>query len=172
MYGADGQLIKGKGKMTTEYTKNGKRSVEDELLDDSFDNRFFPDLNAKKKSNNINDQETKEDEADAYHCDKIGKREKKSVYNGDRYIRCREKSRHIQYDYVPGGSMETGGFGNLDRFSDLKQGLSTRNQHDTISDTRVDDYRFHYTFRDYQNEHLGSNPLPENTRYANKKYIN
>ena len=32
MYGADGQLTNNKGKMTTEYTKNGKRGIQDELF--------------------------------------------------------------------------------------------------------------------------------------------
>lgn len=172
MYGADGQLVSGNGKITTEYTKNSKRNIKDELLDDNFDNKFFPNLNAKKTSNIFNNEEAIEDEATAYHCDKLGKKDKKNVYDGDRYVRCREKSRYIEHNYIPGGSMETGGFGNLDRFSDLKQGIATRNKHDTVSDQRVDDYRFHYTFRDYQSEHIGSYPLPENTRYANKKYIN
>jgi hypothetical protein len=172
MYGANGSFSKQKSKMTTEYTKNGKRSIEDDSVDDSFDNNFFPDLTAEKHSNLFNDQETNEDEADAYHCTRMGKMNKNDVYNGDRYVRCRERTKYIDHSYVPNGSMVSGGFGALDRFSELKQGMGTRDKHDTVSDMPIDDYRFHYTFRNYQDAHLGSNPFPENTRYANKKYIN
>lgn len=168
-YGADGQLTKQKIKTSTTYTKNGKHSVKDEDLDDGFDTRYFPNLTAKQSSNVFNDREIAEDEMEAYHCGKIGK--KNNVKHND-YIKCREKSRYIEHSYVPGGSMQSGGFGNLDRFSDLKQGMQTRSKHDTVSDTAIDNYTFHHTFRNYQTAVLGSNPLPENTRYANKKYIN
>jgi len=172
MYGANGQFTNEKSKMTTEYTKNGKKSVNDELLSDEFDNEFFPGLNANKSSNIFNSAEVEEDEYEAYHCDKMNKNEKKDVYNGDRYVRCKQKSKYIEHSYVPNASKETGGFGNLNRFSDLKQGISTRGNHDTVSDQNIEQYTFHYTFKDYQNANLGSTPLPENTRYANKKYIN
>lgn len=168
MYGADGQLTKQKMKTSTTYTKNGKQDVYDQdLYDDNFDSRFFPNLNAKKQSNVFNDDEVTEDESNAYHCDKINA---KNANN--QHIRCKEKSRYIEYSYVPGGSMQNGGFGNLDRFSDLKQGIDTRNKHETVSDIAIDDYTFHHTFVNYESASLGSNPLPENTRYANKKYIN
>ena len=167
MYGADGQLTKQKIKMSTSYTKNGKRDVKDEDLNDDFDSQFFPNLTSKKHSNIFNEAETREDESNAYHCDKMNK---KNANN--QHIRCKEKSRYIEHSYVPGGSMQSGGFGNLDRFSDLKQGLNTRSKHDTISDTAIDNYTFHHTYVNYETAALGSNPLPENTRYANKKYIN
>lgn len=167
-YGANGQLTKQKIKTSTTYTKNGKHSVKDEELNDEFDTKYFPNLTAKQSSNVFTEQETNEDEMDAYRCGKIGKNNVKH----DDYVNCREKSRYIEYSYVPNGSMQSGGFGNLNRFSDLKQGIQTRSKHDTVSDTIIDDYTFHHTFRNYQTPILGSNPLPENTRHANKKYIN
>ena len=170
-YGADGQYIKQPLNMTTEYTKNGKRGVSEYDFDDEFDTTYFPSMNSRKQGNLFNNVEEEQDEQDACNYKKIGKNDReKSIYNGDRYVRCSEKSKYINHaSYVYGGSMETGGFGNLNRFSDLKIGEATRNQSETISDAPIN--RFHYTYRNYQDGHVGSNPLPEDTRYHNKKFI-
>ena len=81
------------------------------------------------------------------------------------------KSRYIHAPYTPSGSKSTGGFGNdLDRFSENKFGMSTRGNNKSLSDMEID--RFHFTYRSYQNSHLGSFPEPENTRLTNKKTLN
>ena len=64
--------------------------------------------------------------------------------------------------------MQVGGFGDLDVFSKQKSGVATRNNHETISYHEID--RFHFTFRNYQHEHLGSNPFPIDTRHKNKQF--
>jgi hypothetical protein len=166
MYGADGRLRNEKTSMTTQYTKNSKGYIDDDIMDDKFDRQFFPGfstLDTKKKCM-FNEEEMLEDEHQSLKSTRMGKQEKNPRYN------CSEKSRYIDHSsYVPGGSMETGGFGNIDNFSRPKYGVSTRNTRETISDKEID--RFHYTFRNYQHPHTGSNPLPEDTRHRNKQFI-
>jgi hypothetical protein len=171
MYGADGRVRKQKISMTTEYTKNSKGFIDDDEMDNDFDAAYFPGfstLNTPCKGSLFSAEEIVEDEMMSKKHNKIGKDEKNYRYN--REVSCSEKSRYIdQSSYIRGGSMETGGFSNnLDRFSALKQGNATRNIQDTIADEEID--RFHFTFRNFQHPHTGSNPLPEDTRHRNKSY--
>jgi hypothetical protein len=48
--------------------------------------------------------------------------------------------------------------------------ISTREQDIGSIETEVN--RFHFTYRNFQNDVFGSNPLPEDTRKLNKKFIN
>jgi hypothetical protein len=171
MYGTDGRMTKKNISMMTEYTKNSKGFLDDDEMDDTFNTSFFPGLSTLAtpyEESLFNAEEIVEDEETAKGHSKLGKVEKDSKCN--RELGCSEKSRYIdQSSYIYNGSMETGGFSkDLDRFSSLKQGQSTRNTHDTITDKEID--RFHFTFRNYQHPHTGSNPLPKDTRHQNKSY--
>ena len=169
-YGADGRLRNEKIEMNTQYTKSSKGFVIDDEMDDAFSNKYFSNLSGNRNAQKcvFTEEEQMEDKKDATKHKKVSKMEKDPRYNRD--YSCSEKSRFIDHSsYIPGGSMETGGFGDINNFSKPKYGVSTRNNRETISDTAID--RFHYTFRNYQTPHVGSNPLPEDTRHRNKQYL-
>jgi hypothetical protein len=81
-----------------------------------------------------------------------------------------DRRRNLDYsDYIPAGSKTNTGFGDINNFSRIKYGESTRSESQgPIRDKELD--RFHPTFRNYQHEVYGSNPLPKDTRYLNKKF--
>ena len=162
MYGTDGKIRKEKINMNTQYTKNTKGLFDDEDMDPNFDSMYFPGFTTPDtlENNHVLMGEIRPE----YTRDNKKERD----YDNDD-LTSNEKSRFINHgSYIPGGSMEHGGFGTLDNFSRLKYGDATRNTHSTIMDTEVD--RFHYTFRNYQHEHYGSNPDPENSRRHNKSF--
>lgn len=159
LYSVSGEMSDKKVNMSTQYTKNSKKTLDetDDAFDDEFDSQYFPGFSTKT------DNTTKDEEMS------INDKQYRTACNSGRGIRYSEKSRYIDHgSYVPGASMQVGGFGNLDNFSSHKFGTATRNDHETISDKEID--RFHYTYRNYQHEHLGSNPFPEDTRHYNKEF--
>jgi len=172
MYGADGNMHDQKISTNTQYTKNSKGSITNDEFDDGFDSMYFPgftisDTVDKQMSSDIyrRDGKTKEQDVDCNSESNISSKFRQD--NG--CISSNEKSRYINHgDYMPGGSMESGGFGDLDNFSKLKYGEATRNNHTTVMNDEID--RFHYTFRNYQHEHYGSNPFPEDSRRQNKSF--
>ena len=164
MYSADGSFSQKKLDMNTEYTKNSKKNLDEGLVsdvDNDFDSQYFPGFTTVHTQGNGCIMEGEEDEVDEEKYNKTQK--------SNRGLKCSEKRRYINHgDYVPGASMQVGGFGNLDNFATQKFGVATRNDHATVSDMEID--RFHFTYRNYQHEHLGSNPLPEDTRHHNKQF--
>jgi hypothetical protein len=71
-------------------------------------------------------------------------------------------------NYIPSGSRINVGFNNVNDFSKIKYGESTRDINGPVRDKELD--RFHYTYRNYQHELYGSNPFPKDTRSLNKKF--
>lgn len=183
MYGTDGRLVKQQLNITTEYSKNNKTNLYDDEMDDSLSNTYFPGFNAPDNLDNneilfgqigdkkiVNKNISVNDDAvcDDYSCNvktNINYSFRKS--NDDIYTN--ERSRYINHgSYVPNGSMEVGGFGDLKNFSKLKYGENTRGIQKTIMDNDID--RFHFAFTNYQHENRGSNPFPEDSRRQNKNY--
>lgn len=86
---------------------------------------------------------------------------------------CVGKSRYIHAPYTPSGTLSNGGFGpDMKRFAELKVGISTRDNFESVSDERIDDLQFHFLHRNYNDKRWGSFPMPENTRLSNKKTLN
>jgi hypothetical protein len=80
-----------------------------------------------------------------------------------------DRRRNLDYsNYIPAGSKTNAGFGNINDFSKIKYGEFTRDVQGPSRDIELD--RFHTTYRNFQHEVYGSNPLPKDTRYLNKKF--
>jgi len=80
-----------------------------------------------------------------------------------------DRRRNLDHsEYIRSGSMINTGFGNINNFSKIKYGESTRDIQGSLRDVEID--RFHFTYRNYQHTVYGSNPFPQDTRYLNKKF--
>ena len=80
-----------------------------------------------------------------------------------------DRRRNLDHsEYINIGSMTNTGFGNISDFSKIKYGTSTRDIDGTYRDRELD--RFHFTYRNFQHELYGSNAIPQDTRYLNKKF--
>lgn len=165
-WGVDGKLSKTKVSMSTQYTKNSSDIISDDM-DDEMGKQFFPGFSTVNNSEKcmFTEEEQINDTMEATDHLKVNKMEQ---YNRD--YSCSEKSRYLDHSsYIPGGTLRKNNYGNIDEYTKPKYGVSTRNNRETISDKEID--RFHYTFRQYQHPHTGSNPLPEDTRRINKQYL-
>lgn len=143
----------------TTYTRNV--NVEfNRTLDSNFTNKFFPQFASNTKGH------------PADYAKKIDIENKFKIpfnTNGRTIEMIHDRRRNLDYsNYIPAGSMTNAGFGNINDFSKIKYGEFTRDINGPARDKEID--RFHFTHRNYQHEVYGSNPLPKDTRYLNKKF--
>ena len=158
--------------MNTTYTRNkDKWSDQDQLnnvlsnscnkLESNFDSKYFPSSLLEANVNKIGVQFD--------YGTKINIENEFKSKDGRKSTLIHDRRRNLDHsEYIRSGSMTNSGFGNLNDLSRIKYGESTRDIQGTIRDSEVD--RFHFTYRNYQHEVYGSNPLPGDTRYLNKKF--
>lgn len=93
-----------------------------------------------------------------------------SVPFGGRMVElCKERERNLDTSgYIRNGLMVSRGFGNVDEFSKLRFGATTRQANPPAEETEVD--RIHPLNRNYGV--VGGYSIPEDTRYVNKRYTN
>ena len=158
--------------MNTTYTRNkDKWSDQDQLnnvlsnscnkLESNFDSKYFPSSLLEANVNKIGVQFD--------YGTKINIENEFKSKDGRKSTLIHDRRRNLDHsEYIRSGSMTNSGFGNLNDLSRIKYGESTRDIQGTIRDSEID--RFHFTYRNYQHEVYGSNPLPGDTRYLNKKF--
>lgn len=174
--------------MNTSYTRNNEKTRNNERInkvESKFDSKYFPSSLLETKldssrtfgslsgtsglqfdySNKINI----ENEFKIPEHSKTGEISEFKSKDGRSFKLVNDRRRNLDHsDYIRSGSMSNSGFGNLNDLSIIKYGDSTRDIQGSIRDSEVD--RFHFTYRNYQHEVYGSNPLPGDTRYLNKKF--
>jgi len=169
--------------MNTEYTRN-KDKISNTLLESNnkvesnFDLKYFPSslldtkVNSSRTSGLQFDYSNKiniENEFKIPEHSKTGQISEFKSKDGRSFRLVNDRRRNLDHsEYIRSGSMSNSGFGNLNDLSKIKYGESTRDIQGSIRDSEVD--RFHFTYRNYQHEVYGSNPLPGDTRYLNKKF--
>lgn len=147
----------------TQYTRNVSNTKENSniLLSSNFDNKYFPQQLTSTMYN-----------TSAHPVDYSNKIDiENSIKSNDNrtFNLFHDRRRNLDYsNYILPGSRTNTGFGNINDFSKIKYGESTRDLNGPIRDKEID--RFHYTHRNYQHELYGSNPFPKDTRYLNKKF--
>lgn len=158
--------------MNTTYTRNkDKWSDQDQLnnvlsnscnkLESNFDSKYFPSSLLEANVNKIGVQFD--------YGTKINIENEFKSKDGRKSTLIHDRRRNLDHsEYIRSGSMTNSGFGNLNDLSRIKYGESTRDIQGSLRDVEID--RFHFTYRNYQHEVYGSNPLPGDTRYLNKKF--
>ena len=173
VYGADG-IIKNnvQPKTDTQYTRNVSVLDNKSTLSDNLNKKYYPSLNGgftgKGDPNDYSNKINIENEFKLPQYNKFNQYPKFKSSDGRIFNLENDRRRNLDYsNYIQTGGMTNTGFGNIDELSKNKNGLSTRDVEMTIRDTEID--RFHFTFKNYQHEVYGSNPIPQDTRYLNKK---
>ena len=159
--------------INTSYTRN--KDQTNNILPDScnklqsnFDSKYFP---SSLLEINVNKNGLQFDYANKINIDNEFKFQSTKDCKSTSSNNCRihDRRRNLDHsEYIRSGSMSNSGFGNLNDLSRIKYGDSTRDIQGSIRDSEID--RFHFTYRNYQHEVYGSNPLPGDTRYLNKKF--
>jgi hypothetical protein len=159
--------------INTSYTRN--KDQTNNILSDScnklqsnFDSKYFP---SSLLEINVNKNGLQFDYANKINIDNEFKFQSTKDCKSTSSNNCRihDRRRNLDHsEYIRSGSMSNSGFGNLNDLSRIKYGDSTRDIQGSIRDSEID--RFHFTYRNYQHEVYGSNPLPGDTRYLNKKF--
>ena len=147
-------------------------------VESNFDLKYFPSslldtkVNSSRTSGLQFDYSNKiniENEFKIPEHSKTGQISEFKSKDGRSFRLVNDRRRNLDHsEYIRSGSMSNSGFGNLNDLSKIKYGESTRDIQGSIRDSEVD--RFHFTYRNYQHEVYGSNPLPGDTRYLNKKF--
>jgi hypothetical protein len=155
--------------MNTQYTRNNNLQESKNKLESNFDSKYFPisllDAKVNKSTGLQFDYANKINIENDFKNISTQECKTKSTNN----CKTHDRRRNLDYsNYILPGSMTNSGFGNLNDLSKIKYGESTRDIQGSIRDSEVD--RFHFTYRNYQHEVYGSNPLPGDTRYLNKKF--
>jgi hypothetical protein len=162
--------------INTSYTRNKDQTSN--ILPDScnklqsnFDSKYFPSSLLETNVNKSSKNGLQFDYANKINIENEIKIQSAKDCTSTSLNNCRihDRRRNLDHsDYIRSGSMSNSGFGNLNNLSKIKYGESTRDIQGSIRDSEVD--RFHFTYRNYQHEVYGSNPLPGDTRYLNKKF--
>ena len=155
--------------MNTQYTRNNNLQESKNKLESNFDSKYFPisllDAKVNKSTGLQFDYANKINIENDFKNISTQECKTKSTNN----CKTHDRRRNLDYsNYILPGSMTNSGFGNLNDLSKIKYGDSTRDMQGSIRDAEID--RFHFTYRNYQHEVYGSNPLPGDTRYLNKKF--
>jgi hypothetical protein len=159
--------------MDTQYTRNKDNwpltQESKNKLESNFDSKYFPssllDVKVNKSTGLQFDYANKINIENDFKNISTQECKTKSTNN----CKTHDRRRNLDYsNYILPGSMTNSGFGNLNDLSKIKYGDSTRDMQGSIRDAEID--RFHFTYRNYQHEVYGSNPLPGDTRYLNKKF--
>ena len=175
VYGASGDFISGIN-TNTQYTRNipdpnSLKNVSTTVTE--FDKKYFPSSTVgMRTSGDPADYARKIIIENEFKIPEYLKKnqipEFKST-DGREFKLVHDRRRNLDHsEYIPSGSKTNTGFGNINDFSKIKYGESTREIQGPTRDGELD--RFHSTFRNYQHEVYGSNPLPKDTRYLNKKF--
>ena len=176
IYGAGGELGSNTINTNTQYTRNGQNSLPNSSkVTSNFDSKYFPTfVNSFATSGDPTDRAKKVNIESEFKIPSHSKKneipEFKST-DGRSFKLVHDRRRNLDHsEYIPAGSKTNAGFGNINDFSRIKYGDSTRVQElqGPSRDKELD--RFHSTFRNYQHEVYGSNPFPKDTRYLNKKF--
>lgn len=79
------------------------------------------------------------------------------------------KSRYIEHSYIPNG--KKGKVAKLDRLSEIKIGKATRSTQETIRDSNIDEYNFHFTYKKFNEINPSLIDFPIDSRIENRKFI-
>ena len=184
LYNPNGQISYGSNLNTnTEYTRNKLQEPNNKTVS-SFDSKYFPstpllvDRDISNPSARPKLENTQKDYGNKINIEnefKIPEHSKKGEIpefkstDGRSFKLINDRRRNLDHsEYIRSGSMINTGFGNINNFSKIKYGESTRDIQGPSRDKEID--RFHFTFRNYQDQVYGSNPYPQDTRYLNKKF--
>jgi len=177
LYKPDGKISNTNIDNKTQYTRNIIEEPQKKPVS-NFDDKYFPSIIKKSVSFRSSTN------GDPIDCSK--KVEIENEFKIPDYSKTREipefkstdgrtfkltndRRKNLDHsEYVRSGSMTNSGFGNINNFSTIKYGESTRDINGASRNKEID--RFHFTFRDYQNPIYGSNSYPQDTRYLNKKF--
>jgi hypothetical protein len=152
----------------TQYTRN-KVDKPDNKPVLGFDSKYFPNYISKGDPVDYGKKIDIESEFKIPEYSKKGQIPEFKSNDGRTFSLVNDRRRNLDYsEYIPSGSMGNSGFGNINDFSKLKYGDSTRDIQGPSRDKEHD--RFHFTYRNYQHQVYGSNPYPADTRYLNKKF--
>jgi hypothetical protein len=164
IYG-NSSLIQQSNDFSTKYTRNDEKYNARPIID--FDKKFVPITTG----GDYQDYLTKIDIENGLKIkeyEKKNKLENVESTDGKKFEQCTDRQRNINNaSYQPSNILNYG-----NRHPEIetnKFNISTREQQLTIREQELD--RFHFTYRNYQNDIFGSNPLPSDTRNLNKKFV-
>jgi len=178
IFGASGDFVSGIN-TNTQYTRN---IPDPSVLKNTttvaagFDSKFFPSFGyTNTLGGTIGDPRDRANKVGIESEFKMPVHSKKNEIpefksnDGRSFKLVSDRRRNLDYsNYIPAGSKTNAGFGNINDFSKIKYGEFTRDVQGPSRDIELD--RFHPTYRNFQHEVYGSNPLPKDTRYLNKKF--
>lgn len=171
IYGPGGDFVSGIN-TNTQYTRNipdPSMLKNTSTVSAGFDSKFFPTIGTFGDPVDRAKKVGIESEFKIPSHSKNNQIPEFKSSDGRTFKLVSDRRRNLDYsDYIPAGSKTNSGFGNINDFSRIKYGESTRDVQGPSRDIEID--RFHPTFRNYQHEVYGSNPLPKDTRYLNKKF--
>jgi len=177
IYGANSTLTTNQNMNTnTQYTRGTSVPVDQaqtiqQINPDNFDNKFFPSL-VRDTVGNPQDYSNKikiDNEFTRPGYNKSNQIPEFKSNDNRTFKLVNDRRRNLDHsEYINIGSMTNTGFGNISDFSKIKYGTSTRDIDGTYRDRELD--RFHFTYRNFQHELYGSNAIPQDTRYLNKKF--
>lgn len=175
IYGAGGELVSNIINTNTQYTRNVSYTKSNSpSVSPGFDSKYFPTIGLSGTSGDPADRAKKISIESEFKMPSHSKKneipEIKST-DGRIFKLVHDRRRNLDHsNYIPAGSKTNAGLSDIDDFSRIKYGESTRIQEQLGSSRDKELDRFHPTFRNYQHEVYGSNPHPKDTRYLNKKF--
>jgi len=175
LFNPDGKFDKKSNKnINTQYTRNKSETPNNKPVL-GFDSKYFPNYKnhpqfiSKGDPVDYGNKIDIESEFKSPEYSKTGKIPEFKSNDGRTFILTNDRRRNLDYsEYIPAGSMTNTGYSDINDFSKLKYGDSTRDMQGPSRDKEQD--RFHFTYRNYQHQVYGSNPYPADTRYLNKKF--